>query len=101
MLKPFDSVTPIDATFQVRKTDGGHELWDPQFEVSLASGDPDWTFEDGAAANGVAECHRKEDAWFGESCEGRHVLSFSPPLPDEAVSKDDRLRVEPIQDWHW
>lgn len=98
-LKPFDESTPIDSTFQVRAVEDGHELWDPQFKVSLASADPDWYLDDGAADRGIAEC--SPNGWFGASCEGRQIIEFEPPLPAKAVSKKEHIVVQAISDLYW
>lgn len=96
VLKPFDASTPIDSTFQVRAVDGGHELWDPQFKVSLSSADPDWWLDDSVADRGIAEC--SPNGWFGATCEGRHVMEFEPPLPAKAVSEKEHIVVQAISD---
>lgn len=90
-LKPFEKASPIDTAFQVREVDGGYEIWDPKYEVALASADPEWTFADEAASSGIAECGDTSDC--GKS---RHVVTFQPPLPEEAVSKEDHMDINPI-----
>eukprot|EP00746_Dinoflagellata_sp_MGD_P122527 gnl/MRDRNA2_/MRDRNA2_57389_c0_seq1.p1 gnl/MRDRNA2_/MRDRNA2_57389_c0~~gnl/MRDRNA2_/MRDRNA2_57389_c0_seq1.p1 ORF type:complete len:365 (+),score=42.35 gnl/MRDRNA2_/MRDRNA2_57389_c0_seq1:104-1198(+) len=99
VLKPFEASTPIDSTFQVRAVENGHELWDPQFKVSLASADPDWYFDDTAADHGVAEC--SPNGWWGAKCEGRHVIEFQPALPARAVSEKEHIVVQAISDLYW
>lgn len=99
VLKPFEASTPIDSTFQVRAVENGHELWDPQFKVSLASADPDWYFDDAAADHGVAEC--SPNGWWGAKCEGRHVIEFQPTLPAKAVSEKEHIVIKAISDLYW
>eukprot|EP00746_Dinoflagellata_sp_MGD_P011703 gnl/MRDRNA2_/MRDRNA2_124665_c0_seq1.p1 gnl/MRDRNA2_/MRDRNA2_124665_c0~~gnl/MRDRNA2_/MRDRNA2_124665_c0_seq1.p1 ORF type:complete len:398 (-),score=49.70 gnl/MRDRNA2_/MRDRNA2_124665_c0_seq1:86-1279(-) len=97
-LKSFTATTPIDATFQVREVPGGHEIWDPQRGVSIASANPDWYIADSAADSGVAECYPA--GVFGDTCDDRQVLMFKPELPPDAISNKDKLYVYPIANLH-
>eukprot|EP00928_Gymnodinium_smaydae_P022886 TRINITY_DN19085_c0_g1_i1.p2 TRINITY_DN19085_c0_g1~~TRINITY_DN19085_c0_g1_i1.p2 ORF type:complete len:137 (+),score=20.90 TRINITY_DN19085_c0_g1_i1:658-1068(+) len=93
-LRPFEETTPVMASFQVRQTSAGLEIWDPQQLVSLASADRDGWFQDEAAKHGVQECH--PESWMSSGCEGRELVEFEPPLPAAAVSSDKRKEVDAI-----
>lgn len=76
---------PNDVTFRVRPTQkngGGLEIWDPQTGYALASANPDWTFRDNVAGQGIAEC---SGSWFAGDCKGRQLVEFNPELPVEAT----------------
>merc|ERR1719321_1110627 len=90
-LKPLADASPLDTSFQVREVDGGYEIWDPKYEVALASANPDWTFADEAAESGVAECSDTHDCG-----KDRHVVTFQPPLPEEAISTKDHMDINAI-----
>jgi len=96
----FESVTPIQASFQVFQINGpsnGLEIWDPEHRVAISSADPGWYFEDDVAENGVAEC--RSDGVGG--CHGHEIVTFDPPLPQEAYENSHKIDVFAITVLTW
>lgn len=98
--EPLETVSPLDATFLIRKTGDGFEIWDPQRDVAIANANPAGWFQDHVADRGVAEC---SNSFFGlvDGCKGRQVVTFSPELPVEAVSSQGRIHVNALSGFTW
>lgn len=99
-LQRLEDTEPIDASFQVRDMPGkGLEIWDPHWEVSVASADRNWWFNDDSANHGVGECH--PESWLLSGCKGRELVVFEPKLPPGVATFGDRIKIEVISTWKW
>lgn len=83
-------IPPPEASFLVRSTWGGLEIWHPQTGASLATAaSTDWMRSDGELGRdtGLAECYPRVHTVFGwgAGCQSRNLVAFEPELPADAV----------------
>eukprot|EP00747_Dinoflagellata_sp_TGD_P070343 gnl/TRDRNA2_/TRDRNA2_156554_c0_seq1.p1 gnl/TRDRNA2_/TRDRNA2_156554_c0~~gnl/TRDRNA2_/TRDRNA2_156554_c0_seq1.p1 ORF type:complete len:386 (-),score=41.24 gnl/TRDRNA2_/TRDRNA2_156554_c0_seq1:284-1441(-) len=94
MLMPLEDITPLSATFQIRETRGGLEIWDPQQGVSLAGANPDWWIKDDVASRGISECY--PESWAVGACEDRQLVRFEPAISGEVISMGPQNKIRQI-----
>lgn len=97
-VQPLETVSPLEASFQVRRKGDGVEIWDPHRQVAIAGADTEGWAKDGVSDQGVAEC--RPDL-FGMGCDGRQVVAFAPELPPEAVSSKGNIRLGELGELDW
>lgn len=110
VLIDFRYAHPLDVTFRVRWTaqdGGGLEIWDPQTFHALASsqgGWLGWMSGDRVASQGVSECGSGPGFFsmmFGSNCNGRQLVEFEPPLPQEATTRAPRDYIYEVSVLSW
>lgn len=96
------TLEPIEATFQLRHSHRGLELWDPWKGVAVSSAYPPSWFYPGSEdppGRGVTQC--LPTGLLSSGCQGREVLAFEPDIPRWVVSHQERLRISKPWSSHW